>query len=131
MMLNSNTSKSFWSEAVLAAVYLINRSPTSALQDKVPAELWYGKRPDLRKLRIFGSIAYLHIPKEIVGGKFESRSKKCHVIGYCPKDIDCGALRTRSYSLAETLYLTNLNLILKMKISMIEVCRAKRKLRMR
>lgn len=35
-------------------------------------------------MRIFGSIAYLHIPKEIVRGKFESRSKKCHMIGYCP-----------------------------------------------
>lgn len=83
MMLNSNTSKSFWTEAVLAAVYLINRSPTSALQDNVPAELWYGERPDLRKLRVFGCIDYLHIPKEIVGGKFESRSKKCHMMGYC------------------------------------------------
>ncbi|GAB1869619.1 Gag-pol polyprotein [Camponotus japonicus] len=84
MILNSNTNKRFWTEAVLAAVYLINRSPTCALQDKVPAELWYGERPDLRKLRVFGSIVYLHIPKEIVGGKFESRSKKCHMMGYCP-----------------------------------------------
>lgn len=33
---------------------------------------------------MFGSIAYLHTPKEIVGGKFESRSKKCYMMGYCP-----------------------------------------------
>lgn len=39
MMLNSNTNKSFWTEAVLAAVYLINRSPTNALQDKEPAKI--------------------------------------------------------------------------------------------
>lgn len=84
MILDSNTNKSFWSEAVLAAVYLINRSPTSTLQDKVSAELWYDERPNLRKLRIFGSVAYLHTSKEIVEGKFESRSKKCHLMGYCP-----------------------------------------------
>lgn len=35
------------------------------------------------KLRVFGCIAFLHIPKELVAGKFESRSKRCYMIGYC------------------------------------------------
>lgn len=43
MILDSSTNKNFWSEAVLAAVYLIHRSPTSVLQDKVLTELWYGE----------------------------------------------------------------------------------------
>lgn len=83
MILHSKMSKVFWSEAVLAAVYLINRCPTNALKDRLPAELWYGERPDLRKLRVFGCVAYLHIPKELVNGKFESRSKRCKLVGYC------------------------------------------------
>ena len=83
MLLNSKLSKGFWTEAVLAAVYLINRSPTNALKEKVPAEMWYDEKPNLEKLRIFGCIAYLHIPKELIGGKFESRSKKCFMMGYC------------------------------------------------
>jgi hypothetical protein len=39
LQLNSRLSKGFWTDAVLAAVYLINRSPTSAFQNKVQAEL--------------------------------------------------------------------------------------------
>lgn len=46
-------------------------------------ELSYGERSNLRKLRVFGCIAYLHIPKELIDGKFESRSKCCRLIGYC------------------------------------------------
>ena len=60
MILNSKRRKMFWPEAVLKAVYLINRSPTSALKNKVPAEIWYGQRPNLGKLKVFGCVAYLH-----------------------------------------------------------------------
>lgn len=83
MILNASMSKSFWSEAVLTAVYLINRSPTEVLKRKVPAELWYGENPDVQKLRVFGCIAYLRLPKELIKGKFDSRSKKCRMVGYC------------------------------------------------
>ena len=68
MILNYKMSKICWSEAVTAAVYLINRCPTNALKDKLSAELWYGVKLDLRKLRVFGCIAYFHIPKELING---------------------------------------------------------------
>lgn len=83
MILHSKMNKIFWSEAVIAAVYLINRCPTNAMKDKLPAELWYGEKPDLRKLRVFGCVALLHIPKELINGKLESRSKRCRLMGYC------------------------------------------------
>lgn len=84
MLLGSSLKKTFWFEAVCTAVYLINRSPTSALSDmKTPAEMWYGFKPDLSKLRIFGCVAYLHKPKDKTDGKFDARSKKCIMLGYC------------------------------------------------
>lgn len=52
MSLNSKLSKKFWSEAVLTAVYLVNRSSTEAIKGKVPAEQWYGEKPDVQKLRV-------------------------------------------------------------------------------
>jgi len=84
MMLSWKLPKYLWSEAIYASVYVINRSPTLALQDKVPAEVWSGERQNLKKLRVFGCVAYLRLPKELIGGKFESRSVKCHMLGYCP-----------------------------------------------
>lgn len=83
MLLNSKLSKSFWSEAVKTAVYLINRTPTSALKMTVPATLWYGEMPKLQKLKVFGCVAYLRLPAEVIAGKFDSREKKCFMVGYC------------------------------------------------
>jgi len=76
MLLGSKLAKSFWSEAVLAALYVINRSPTSALNDKVPAAMWNKEKPSVKKLKVFGCIAFLRIPKELSSGKFETRSKR-------------------------------------------------------
>jgi hypothetical protein len=71
-------------EAVMTAVYLIKRSPTrSNKDDKLPTEKWFGRKPNLSNLRVFGSIAYLHVPKEQLHGKFESHSLKCIMFGYC------------------------------------------------
>jgi hypothetical protein len=84
MLLESGLRKVFWTESVLTAVYLINRSPTAALEKSIPAELWYGQKQNLQKLRVFGSLVYLHIPNEITKGKFDTRTKKCIMLGYCP-----------------------------------------------
>ena len=74
MLLHANVSKNLWSEAVMAAVYVINRCPTTALKNVLPATLWFGRRQKLDKLKIFGSKAYLHVSKQKQKGKFESRS---------------------------------------------------------
>ena len=39
-----------------------NRTPTKALGMKTPYESWYGKQPDLSNLRVFGCIAFAHVP---------------------------------------------------------------------
>jgi len=38
MLLKSGLPKYLWMEAVLAAVYIINRTPTNALHNSIPAE---------------------------------------------------------------------------------------------
>ena len=63
------------------ACYLINRSPSLALEDKTPQEVWTGKKPSLSHLRVFGCDAYVHVPKE-KRTKLESKSEKCIFIGY-------------------------------------------------
>jgi hypothetical protein len=61
--------------------YLVNRSPSSALDDKTPHEVWYGKKPSLQHLRVFGCDAYVHVPKEN-RSKPDKKAEKCIFIGY-------------------------------------------------
>lgn len=43
----------------------MNRSPSSAITEcKTPFELWEGRKPDVSVMRVWGSPAYCHIPKE-------------------------------------------------------------------
>lgn len=82
MLIESDLPEMLWGEAVLTANFLTNRSPTSALIDcKTPYEMWYSKKPDLTKLRIFGCVAYAKIP-EPKRTKFDPKSKKYRFVGY-------------------------------------------------
>jgi transposase InsO family protein len=44
----------FWGEAVVTAVYLLNRAPTKSLAGRTPYEAWHGKKPTVEHLRTFG-----------------------------------------------------------------------------
>jgi hypothetical protein len=81
MLHSANLPYSFWGEAVVTAAYLCNRSPTRTLIGITPYECWYGEKPSLAHLRVFGCIAYAHIPKER-RTKLDSKSIKCLFVGY-------------------------------------------------
>src|SRR5271154_6302317 len=61
-------------------VYLKTRSPTTAVAT-TPHELWHGVKPNLSHLKILGSTAYVHIPKE-KRIKLDIHSHKGIMIGY-------------------------------------------------
>ena len=48
------------------AVYLKNRTPTRSVVGMTPYEAWSGngKKPSLKHLRVFGCLAFVHVPKE-------------------------------------------------------------------
>ena len=77
LLFDSNLPTSFWGYAVQCAVYLMNRSPHNQLikQRKTPYELWTGRKPDLSHLRVFGTRAFVHVPKE-KRKKFDPKSKE-------------------------------------------------------
>ena len=82
-MIDAKLSQEFWGKAVLTATFLINRIPSRALKsDKTPFELWHGKKPQLKYLKVFGSTVYVH--NKIKTTKFESKSWKGTLVGYVP-----------------------------------------------
>jgi transposase InsO family protein len=57
-------SSTYWAEAIHTAIYLRNRSPTASLDGITPYEAWFGFKPRVKHLRVFGSICYALVPKE-------------------------------------------------------------------
>ena len=72
----------YWAEAVATAAYLRNRVSTSAFHEKAtPYERWYGRKPDLSHLKVFGCMAYAHIP-DVKRTKLEKKAQKLRFVGY-------------------------------------------------
>ena len=81
MLTHAQLDKSLWAEAVTSAVYVRNRSPTSALKQKTPYQVWTGKIPDVRHFRVWGCDAYVHI-NDVHRKKLDVKSKLHCFVGY-------------------------------------------------
>ena len=63
MLSGVELGQELWVVAVETTCYLVNRSPSLALEDKTPQEVWTGKKPSLSHLRVFGCDAYVHVQR--------------------------------------------------------------------
>jgi hypothetical protein len=80
MLSGVGLGQEFWAKVVGTACYLVNKSPSSMLDDKTPQEVWTGKKPSLTHLKVFGCEAYVHVPKENMS-KPNKKVEKCIFIG--------------------------------------------------
>lgn len=81
LLFDANLDKRFWAEAVNTAVYLYNRTSIAGLMYKSPFEKWFGHKPDISHLRIFGSKTMVHIPKAN-RLKWDKKAKEMILVGY-------------------------------------------------
>ena len=68
-------------EASRIAVYVQNCTPHRVLKNKTHEEVFFGKKPEVSDLRIFGCPMYIHIPKE-KRKKLGPSGKKGIFVGY-------------------------------------------------
>ncbi len=81
MLNEKNLPNYFWVEAIATTVYIMNRTPTTAVHGMTPEEKFTGKKPNVPHLKVFGCIAYVHVPDEKIS-KLNPKAKKCIFIGY-------------------------------------------------
>jgi hypothetical protein len=48
----------FWGEAVVMVFYILNHSPTKALNGRTPYEAWHGCKPAVSHLRVFDCLVF-------------------------------------------------------------------------
>jgi len=71
----------FWGDCVLAAMHIINRLPSSVLQNKTPFEVLLKDSPSYDNLRIFNSLAMANNPFRS-DDKFNPRGVPRSFLGY-------------------------------------------------
>ena len=76
-----NLPSFLWEEAVITAIYTLNRCPTKAVEGKTPYEAWTGNKPNISHLRVFGCEAFSYIVSER-RKKLDKRAEKCIFVGY-------------------------------------------------
>lgn len=65
MIFDSNLAFKMWPFALKTTVYVINRSPSKVNDFKIPYERFFGTKPDLKNVKVFGALANRHILKEV------------------------------------------------------------------
>lgn len=81
MLQDSGLQPRFWAEALVAFVHIRNRCEHKLTEGLTPIELWSGHKPSVRHFKIFGSLAFVHIPK-VHRNKLQPRAKPGILVGY-------------------------------------------------
>ncbi|CAN1179912.1 Retrovirus-related Pol polyprotein from transposon RE1, partial [Linum perenne] len=81
LLLQTAVPSHFWVEAVRSVVYLINRQPTPVLQHSSPFEALYHRRPDYTRLRTFGCVCFVLLPRKD-RTQLTSKTARCVFLGY-------------------------------------------------
>jgi hypothetical protein len=81
MILDSGMPLKWWAEAWNYLDTVENLLPSACHPGKIPEECWTGERQDVGHLRVWGCVAYVHIPKEKGLGKLGNRGQKGRFIG--------------------------------------------------
>ena len=80
LLTKSGVSKEFWPEVVNWSVHILNRNPTFVVKNMTPEEVWSGRKLTVDHFRIFGCIAYAHIPDK-KRYKLDGKGEKCIFLG--------------------------------------------------
>jgi len=95
-MFHAGTPHHWFEEAILHAIFILNRVPCSSIDFKTSIELWRGGwKPDLSKIRVFGCLGYKY--EEDYKNKLDLRSEPMIVVrntdtGYLMKNLTTGVV---------------------------------------
>jgi len=81
LLFQSKLPPSFWSYAILHAVFLINRFPTPVLHNQSPYHVLFHKLPDIQLFKVFGCLCFAS-PLQSHRSKLQPRARKSLFLGY-------------------------------------------------
>ncbi|KAD5802269.1 hypothetical protein E3N88_13629 [Mikania micrantha] len=80
MLANSDLPSFLWTEALKTTVHILNRVPSKSVP-KTPYELWTGRKPSLRYMKVWGCLAEAKLYNPFLK-KLDMKIVTCYFIGY-------------------------------------------------
>uniref|UniRef100_A0ABD2XSG7 Retroviral polymerase SH3-like domain-containing protein n=1 Tax=Trichogramma kaykai TaxID=54128 RepID=A0ABD2XSG7_9HYME len=74
--------KKYWPEIVCVATYLKNRTITNSVQKETPYEIFFGKKPDVPNLKLYGSKVFVRTPEVKRKSKWDKKAEIGILVGY-------------------------------------------------
>jgi hypothetical protein len=81
MMKPKHLTNEYWTQAISCAAYIMNRCPTKSVINMIPKEAWTGTKHNVIHMRVFGCVAYAHVPKQL-RKKLDNKGEKCIFVRY-------------------------------------------------
>ena len=81
MLKEKHFPNEYWAKVVNCAVYILNRFPTKAVMNRVSEEAWSGTKQFVTHMKVFGCVAYAHVPDQL-RKKLNNKGENCIFVGY-------------------------------------------------
>ena len=78
----ANINLRYWPEIIKTVSYLKNRTIANTQQNKTPFEIMWGKKPNVKNLKIYGSKVFVRTPETLRKGKWDDKAKMGILVGY-------------------------------------------------
>ena len=78
---HSGLPNTYWEFAMDTAVYISNRLPSRVNDNLSPIEALTGQAPNVSHIRVFGCLAYVHVPDEL-RRKLDKKAIRCIFLGF-------------------------------------------------
>jgi hypothetical protein len=62
MLKGGHLNDQFWAKASQRTVFLLNHNPKKTVHGRTPYEAWLGRKPEVTNFKVFGCLAYAHVP---------------------------------------------------------------------
>lgn len=82
LLTEAKIDRRFWPEVVCAAAYLKNRTLANTAELKTPYEIFFGNKPNVNHLKLYGSRVFVRVPEQRRRSKWDKKAELGILVGY-------------------------------------------------
>ena len=82
LLAEARVDQKFWPEVVCTVAYLKNRTLANTIENKTPYEILFGKRPNVKHLKLYGSRVFVRVPEQLRKSKWDRKADLGILLGY-------------------------------------------------